>query len=78
MIKLPCKVGDKVYQKGLKKIYEYTVDSIYCDEYGWFFYAKSNDSRWKFKLKDFGKTVFLTQEDEQALKGAEVKNEISN
>ena len=70
LLKLPCKVGDKIYHIEDGYIYEFNAKSIdirkeneeyiFCIDYG------------DYKLDDFGKTVFLTKEEaEQELKEME-------
>ena len=73
LLKLPCKVGDKIYQIEDNYIYEFDAKSIdirkeneeyiFCIEYG------------DYKLDDIGKTVFLTKEEAEKelkrLEGAE-------
>lgn len=72
ILRLPCKIGDKVYQIEDGYIYKFNARSIDVrkenEEY--IFCIDSMD----YKMDDFGKTVFLTKEDaEQAL--AERKND---
>lgn len=77
VIMLPCKVGDTVYDIGdffdgtpYPEMYEYKADYItlwekYPDRNEIYFSIDGMD----YALDDFGKTVFLTQEEaEQALK----------
>lgn len=70
LLKLPCKIGDKIYHIEDGYIYEFNAKSIdirkeneeyiFCIDYG------------DYKLDDFGKTVFLTKEEaEQELKRLE-------
>lgn len=64
MIKLPCKVGDKICRIIFDKIYyDWEIEhiEIYQDEIG--FYDDSNNY---FTMNDIGKTVFLTKEKAEA------------
>ena len=75
-IRLPCKVGDKVYvisryYTGVFEIYECTIDSITLYEKNTFL-SMSSKGKYTFgeEVSLLGKTVFLTKEEaEKALKG---------
>ena len=79
LVRLPCKVGDKVYLlwpcgKHGKSVSEMVVTHIDIDLMPDIEFAchkeKGTGSYWFFKPKDIGKTVFLTREEaEAALKG---------
>ena len=67
LLRLPCKIGDKVYQIEDGYIYEFNARSIDVrkENEKYIFCIDSMD----YKMDDFGKTVFLTKEEaEQALK----------
>lgn len=74
----PCKVGDKVYFLGICKTAEdfgkvYVgfgeIWSISRDKDGFRFYVSTTGALERFTDCDFGKTVFLTEEEaEKALK----------
>ena len=74
LLRLPCKVGDKVYRP-VPKLYRTYTKSVITDicitEDGIFF---STDKRIDWKIETIGKTIFLTKEEaEQALKEMEKK-----
>lgn len=61
LVKLPCKVGDTVYQTDGIRIYESKIKNIIYDTTGI-----------AFNERALGKTIFLTREEaEQALKEAQ-------
>ena len=69
LIKLPCKVGDRVYFAAWFGTEPHTVKRI-IEPYFYTDDARGMGSTADFYLKDFGKTVFLTREEaENALKG---------
>ena len=67
-IRLPCKVGDKIYFTYNEKVFNLTVEKIVIKDEGMFLVDKEfND--W-YSIKKLGKTLYLTQEEaEAALKG---------
>lgn len=74
LLRLPCKVGDKVYRP-VPKLYRTYTKSVITDicitEDGIFF---STDKGIDWKIETIGKTIFLTKEEaEQALKEMEKK-----
>lgn len=74
LLRLPCKVGDKVYRP-VPELYRTYTKSVITDicitEDGIFF---STDKRIDWKIETIGKTIFLTKEEaEQALKEMEKK-----
>lgn len=86
VIALPCKMGDLLYMpwewKGQKGIACLTVTVLRCiTGFGWSFgtdFDTDDEDYYEayscgdFKLKDFGKTVFLTREEaEEALERSE-------
>ena len=77
LVRLPCKVGDKVYKiwncgKNGKSVAEFEIKHICIDflpEIEFSFIKAKGASYWFCKASDIGKTVFLTQEEaEQALR----------
>ena len=60
LVALPCKVGGKVYQIDAERVYESEVKGIIYD-------AGHID----FDERAIGKTVFLTRQEAEALKGGE-------
>lgn len=75
LLKLPCKVGDKIYQIEDEYIYEFNAKEIEIrmEDGEYIFCIDWMD----YKVDDFGKTVFLTKaEAEKALK--EMKGESNN
>lgn len=80
LVRLPCKVGDKVYRlwpcgKNGKSVSEMVVAHIDIDFLPEIEFScrkeKSCGNYWFFKADSIGKTVFLTcKEAEAALKGA--------
>ena len=75
LIKLPCKVGDKVYIPGHQfpsEIWEISIngDGVFAN-YVEYEYSPELTELWDdgdFAIKDIGKTVFLTREEaERAL-----------
>lgn len=76
-MRLPCKVGDKVYVVDYTRlgnmIFECEVEEISHFSYGTYYYLNWGLHIPRFKAcqeDSFGKTVFLTREEaEQALKG---------
>ena len=78
LVKLPCKVGDKVYGLSMGKIIRLTVNeiSIFCMKGEKIINAKcqNNDEFRNYVEMEFGKTVFHTKsEAEQKLKEMENK-----
>lgn len=81
MLRLPCKVGDLLYEAGESEIYTYIVDEIHIEQDSEVIvYALEYDADlhrvyqngYEYDNCDFGKTVFLTREEaEQALKERE-------
>ena len=76
LLRLPCKVGDKVYRP-VPKLYRTYTKSVITDicitEDGIFF---STDKGIDWKIETIGKTIFLTKEEaEQALKEKEKKKD---
>lgn len=76
LIKLPCKVGDKVWAIRYGEETDYIVVpmlilEIHIYEHGVFFVPSENIRA--FRLKDFGTQVFLTKEEAEA-KLAEINN----
>lgn len=76
LLRLPCKVGDKVYIPGHKfpsEIWEICINGngVFAN-YVEYEYSPELTELWDdgdFAIKDIGKTVFLTQEEaEQALR----------
>lgn len=69
LLKLPCKVGDTVYELFLKndnpKYYECEVGQfiIHSDVVEMNVLIKLQNIRSRLKAEDFGKTVFLTQSE---------------
>lgn len=62
LLKLPCEIGNTVYfVSSYSGICEHEIRKFQLDKNGW--YACSN---LKFKVSDFGKTVFLTREEAEA------------
>ena len=84
LIKLPCKVGDKVYGLSMGKIIRLTVNeiSIFRMKGEKIINAKcqNNDEFRNYVEREFGKTVFITKSEAEAklkeLRGGE--NESSN
>ena len=75
-MKLPCKVGDKVYSVTRCFISKYTIFSIEKYKEGFFFNWKCEEGIYAntrgFTEFEIGKTVFLTKEEaEQKLKEME-------
>lgn len=74
LLKLPCKVGDTVWFAGNKFVNDYEIRRFIIDEIGIDAIQvaktiKGKDYWNSFNIDDFGKTVFLTQEQaEEALK----------
>lgn len=74
LLKLPCKVGDTVWFVGNKFVNDYEIRRFIIDEIGIDAIQvaktiKGKDYWNSFNIDDFGKTVFLTQEQaEEALK----------
>ena len=76
LVRLPCKVGDKVYIEGHR--FPAEIQEICINKNGVFFeyaeyeYSPELTELWDagdFAIEDIGKTVFLTQEEaEQALR----------
>ena len=70
----PCKVGTKVYDIALGKIYEWDIASYIIDGEGLSFinvaYMEGNNLCCNtYRISDIGKTVFLTKEEaEEKLK----------
>lgn len=56
LVRLPCKIGDKVWDIAGKEIREQIVDGIEYRPDGFFIYA--NEDEW---LGELGKLVFLTK-----------------
>ena len=78
LVKLPCKVGDKVYGLSMGKIIRLTVNeiSIFCMKGEKIINAKcqNNDEFRNYVEMEFGKTVFHTKSEvEQKLKEMENK-----
>lgn len=72
LLRLPCKVGDRVYGiHGGKTILPMVAKWIETNECGWTIAAQYAPMAPKFyRFADFGKTVFLTREEaERALEG---------
>lgn len=67
LIKLPCKAGDTVYIIYKNQILECTVYGIHIDfKYSFFEFLHKGEflkSKNLFLLSDFGKTVFLTEQE---------------
>ena len=84
LVKLPCKVGDKVYGLSMGKIIRLTVNeiSIFRMKGEKIINAKcqNNDEFRNYVEREFGKTVFITKSEAEAklkeLRGGE--NESSN
>lgn len=82
LVRLPCKIGTKLYHINGKFILEFTVYSFNVDENGaWLihveYYSKETQRTFSrcFESDEIGKTVFLTQEEAEAkLKEMEGKN----
>ena len=73
LLRFPCKVGDTVYMIHHQKVYEAKVTNK-CHVVKNILYISCEDSYWINNIccDDFGKTVFLTQEEaEQKLKEME-------
>ena len=70
LIKLPCKVGDKVYGLSMGKIIRLTVNeiSIFRMKGEKIINAKcqNNDEFRNYVKREFGKTVFLTKSEAEA------------
>ena len=70
LLRLPCKVGDKIYaivhdyEKDTEVIKESMIIEVTQNVNGWFF--KSLIPAPAFRLHDFGKIVFLTREAAEA------------
>ena len=77
LLKLPCKVGDTVYQITRDFVSEYKIRNFICYDNGNIFFDwKCIKGIYKnvrgFHIDDIGKTVFLTKEEaEQELKRLE-------
>lgn len=78
LVRLPCKVGDLLYEAGESEIYTYIVDEIHIEqdsevivyalEYGADLHSRVYQNGYRYDNCDFGKTVFLTcEEAERAL-----------
>ena len=84
MVRLPCKVGDLLYEAGESEIYTYIVDEIHVEQDSKVIvYALEYDADlhrvyqngYRYDNCDFGKTVFLTREEaESAIKERDSKN----
>lgn len=82
LVRLPCRVGDKLYHINGKFILEFTIYSFNADESGaWLIHAEhcseETDRTFSrcFETDAIGKTVFLTQEEaEGKLKEMEGEN----
>lgn len=70
MIRLPCKVGQKIYRKDTNFEWEIVACIIYEDEI-----IIIDDSDNEFGIDDIGKTVFLTKAEAEA-KLEELKGEV--
>ena len=63
---VPCKVGDKVYVADQEYCFEGEVESIECDNGEIFIIINEKDifnEHLKYNIKDFGKYVFLSEEE---------------
>lgn len=68
LIRLPCKVGDTVWEVDTIELYcdEYRITNINITEHG--IVLENSCMGFGFNVEDFGKTVFLTKEEaERAL-----------
>lgn len=84
LVRLPCKVGDLLYEAGESEIYTYIVDEIHVEQdsevivYAFEYDAELHrvyQNGYKYDNCDFGKTVFLTcEEAEQVFKARNSKN----
>ena len=75
LLKLPCKVGDTIYYVEDGYVYDFKVDSIDVrKENGEYIFCIGFMD---YRVKDFGKTAFLTLEEAEA-KLEELQNETHN
>ena len=72
LVRLPCKVGDLLYEAGESEIYTYIVDEIHVEQDSKVIvYALEYDADlhrvyqngYEYDNYEFGKTVFLTREE---------------
>lgn len=64
LLRLPCKAGDTVYIPLINRIMEKQVISIIVQRSFIMVYCGNNS--YPFSREDFGKTVFLTEEEAEA------------
>lgn len=81
LVKLPCKVGDKIYEVDKAILYDDVIEPIECTVTHMILKSElhieivvtkghGKGSTYSFNLEDFGKSVFLTKEEaEKALDG---------
>lgn len=85
LVRLPCKIGDLLYEAGESEIYTYIVDEIHVEQdsevivYAFEYDADLHrvyQNGYEYDDCDFGKTVFLTHEEAmQALEARDSKGE---
>jgi hypothetical protein len=66
IVKLPCKIGDKVYEVFNNNIIEYKIDMfiIYRSEIDMYCAPTNPDyTRTRFAITEIGHTVFLSREE---------------
>lgn len=68
LLRLPCKVGDTVWEYNYFGLRKYKVTRIGFDRSGYLYFDCDCGITYGFRcfIKDFGKTVFITKEEAKA------------